>query len=226
MRELLLYSGLQAVAWWFFIGHFTGKNSAKPFDAVTLALIIFTFLAAFLTAFTLKSNFKSNLILPIAGITIIPILLAIEKLNLSIAGLAGLYVIAIILLSFKSLKLQNVFGLGVLSLIVSATAPIAIYYTKYEFFPSAIFNQLLVLWLLTIFFLEPYFTNDHRSITMSSLIILAITIIAIFAISHVFMAFLSVILLLIVWYLKARLLDQHLWLIAFALLEILITFAL
>ncbi|WP_252903803.1 hypothetical protein [Secundilactobacillus oryzae] len=61
---------------------------------------------------------------------------------------------------------------------------------------------------------------------MSSLIILAITIIAIFAISHVFMAFLSVILLLIVWYLKARLLDQHLWLIAFALLEILITFAL
>ncbi|WP_252903801.1 hypothetical protein [Secundilactobacillus oryzae] len=25
MRELLLYSGLQAVAWWFFVGHFTGK---------------------------------------------------------------------------------------------------------------------------------------------------------------------------------------------------------
>ncbi|WP_252903802.1 hypothetical protein [Secundilactobacillus oryzae] len=77
--------------------------------------------------------------MPIAGITIIPILLAIEKLNLSIAGLAGLYVIAIILLSFKSLKLQNVFGLGVLSLIVSATAPIAIYYTKYEFFSKRYF---------------------------------------------------------------------------------------
>jgi len=226
LREMLIYCFLETTAWWLIISRFTGANPLSSLTTRTVSLMTFSLISAFLIAFIMDTNFSSNLILPIGIIGLIPIILDIEKLTFPIFGLLLLLIIGLFASCIPQLQLQNYFGLLTISLLVVAVVPITIYYGQYHYFPNALFTSFIAFWFLTAFFLEPYFTKKTQSISITSIVLLGATVIAIFFLSHIFLAFVSVILLLVSWYAKPLLLKSHWWLIIFGILQIIISFAL